>query len=383
MRNVRNSVPGPRSGQALSVVLAGGGSAGHLSPLLAIAASIRVSEPGASIVAVGTADGLETKLVPEAGFELETIARIPFPRKPSMDLIRLPLRMRRAVADAKKILNSHGAHVLVGVGGYVCTPMYLAAKSLGIPIVIHEANTKAGLANKLGARFTSYVGTAFAATQIRNAALVGMPMRAAIAALDRPSARDGARQRLGLDADRPILIVTGGSLGAVRLNKAVAGALDDLAFAGIQTLHITGIGKALTTDDGARLASPLYRQVEYVDAMEDVYAAADVLLCRSGAGTVSEVAAVGLPAVFVPLPVGNGEQARNAEQLVAANAALVVQDSMLDAAWIRDTIVPLAKDPQRLAEMSARGAKLGIRDAATSMAEMVFAASGKRNKYSD
>ncbi|GAA5230369.1 undecaprenyldiphospho-muramoylpentapeptide beta-N-acetylglucosaminyltransferase [Arthrobacter cryoconiti] len=377
MRNVRNNVPGPRSAQSLSVVLAGGGSAGHLSPLLAIAASIRASEPGASIVAVGTADGLETKLVPEAGFELETIARIPLPRKPSMDLIRLPIRMQRAVADAKKILNAHGAHVLVGVGGYVCTPMYLAAKSLGIPIVIHEANTKAGLANKLGARFTSYVGTAFAATQIRNAQLVGMPMRAAIAGLDRTSARDGARQRLGLDAHRPVLIVTGGSLGAVRLNRAVAGALDDIAFAGIQTLHITGIGKALTTDDGAKLASPLYRQVEYVDAMEDVYAAADVLLCRSGAGTVSEVAAVGLPAVFVPLPVGNGEQARNAEQLVAANAALLVQDATLDAAWIRDTVVPLAKDPQRLAEMSARAAKLGIRDAATRMAEMVFVASGK------
>ena len=360
--------------QALSVVLAGGGSAGHVSPLLAIAAAIRRQSPGAAIVAVGSKGGLEETLVPAAGYELALIERIPLPRKPSMDLLKVPVRMRRAVAAARSILVNAKADVLVGVGGYVCTPMYLAAKSLGTPIVIHEANTKAGLANRVGARYTSHVGTAFAATKIRHAHLVGMPMRADIAGLDRTAARADARERLGLEAHRPTLIVTGGSLGALRLNRAVASAVDALAGAGIQTLHITGTGKPVLAPDGSLLAGDLYQQREYVAVMADVYAAADLLLCRSGAGTVSEVAAVGLPAVFVPLPIGNGEQARNADELVQAQAALLVADADLDAHWIQTKLVPLCLDAPRLAAMGAAAAALGIRDAAERMAGMIFAA---------
>lgn len=361
----------------LSVVLAGGGSAGHVSPLLAIAAAIRESSPESTILAVGTTSGLEATLVPAAGFELAFVQRIPLPRRPSMDLVKLPVRMLRAIGDAKKILREAQADVLVGVGGYVCTPMYLAAKSLGVPIVIHEANTTAGLANKVGARYTTNVGTAFAATAIRHAHLVGMPMRKEIATLQRGSAQAGARERLALEEHKPTLIVTGGSLGALRLNQGIAGSVQALADAGIQTLHITGKGKTVLDANGEPLAAPGYRQVEYVDRMEDVYAAADLLLCRSGAGTVSEVAAVGLAAVFVPLPIGNGEQARNAAGLVDAGAALLVPDAELDAAWIRSELIPLCLDTPRLERMGASAAGLGIRDAAESMAAMVFAASGK------
>ena len=361
----------------LSVVLAGGGSAGHVSPLLAMAHAIRERIPDCAIVAVGTKDGLETTLVPAAGYELAFIERIPLPRKPSLDLVKLPLRMSRAVGTAKKILQDAKADVLVGVGGYVCTPMYLAAKSLGVPIVIHEANTKAGLANKVGARYTTYVGTAFADTKIRHAHLVGMPMHQAVASLDRGAAQKAARERLGLEPGRVTLIVTGGSLGALRLNKAVAESVQSLAGAGIQTLHITGKGKAVRANDGSLLTGELYRQVEYVSAMEDVYAAADLMLCRSGAGTVSEVAAVGMPAVFVPLPIGNGEQARNATQLVGADAALLIPDEALDAQWIKSHLVPLCLDAPRLARMGTAAAQCGIRDAAERMADMVFAAGQK------
>lgn len=365
-----------KQNQPLSVVMAGGGSAGHVSPLLAIAGAIRKRSPEAAIVAVGSKGGLEETLVPAAGYDLALIDRIPLPRKPSVDLLKLPVRMRKAITTAKNILVNANADVLVGVGGYVCTPMYLAAKSLGVPIVIHEANTKAGLANKVGSWYTSHVGTAFAATKIRHAHLVGMPMRADIAGLDRAAARAGARERLGLDPDRPTLIVTGGSLGALRLNRAVAGAVDALSAAGIQTLHITGKGKPVLDTDGTPLTAPLYQQREYVDVMADVYAAADLLLCRSGAGTVSEVAAVGLPAVFVPLPIGNGEQARNAEELVAAQAALLVADAELDGQWIQSQLVPLCLDAPRLARMGEAAARLGISDAAERMADMVFAAGG-------
>ncbi|WP_125615628.1 undecaprenyldiphospho-muramoylpentapeptide beta-N-acetylglucosaminyltransferase [Specibacter cremeus] len=358
----------------LNVVLAGGGSAGHVSPLLAIADALTAARPGTRITAVGTAEGMETRLVPAAGYDLELIDRVPLPRKPSVDLVKLPGRLRRAVARAREILKKAHADVLVGVGGYVCTPMYLAAHKLGIPIVIHEANSKAGLANRIGARYTTDVGTAFAATRIEHGTLVGMPMRAAVARLDAAAARPAARTALGLEAGRPTLIVTGGSLGALRLNRALVAALPALAAAGVQTLHVTGRGKQVAADDGGLLTAPLYRQVEYVDAMEHAYAAADVLLCRAGAATVSEVAAVGLPAVFVPLPIGNGEQARNAAELVDAGAALLVDDALLTGEWIEATVAPLCTDPARLAAMAAAAAGHGIRDAAERMADMVFAA---------
>ena len=162
----------------------------------------------------------------------------------------------------------------------------------------------------------------------------------------RPRGRPGrARQALGLDADRPTLIVTGGSSGAQSINRSLAAAVGALADAGMQTLHITGRGKSVHDADGKPLAAPGYQQVEYVDGMETVYAAADLLLARAGAATVCEVAAVGVPAVFVPLPIGNGEQALNAAGLVAAGGALIVDDKAFSADWISGNIIPAAAGP--------------------------------------
>jgi UDP-N-acetylglucosamine--N-acetylmuramyl-(pentapeptide) pyrophosphoryl-undecaprenol N-acetylglucosamine transferase len=252
--------------------------------------------------------------------------------------------------------------------------MYLAAWRRRIPIVIHEANTRAGLANRVGAMFTKHVGVAFPETRLRHARHVGMPMRKAIAGLDREAWRAEARQSLGLDAGQPALIVTGGSSGAQSINRTIAGAVAALAEAGIQTLHITGRGKAVTNDDGAPLAADGYHQVEYVDGMENVYAAADVLLARSGAATVSEVAAVGLPAVFVPLPIGNGEQAMNASALVKAGAALLVDDRALTAEWLKAELIPLLTDQARLEDMASKAKELGIRNADQRMADLVLEA---------
>ncbi len=368
--------PGRTSGP-LSVVLAGGGSAGHISPLLAIAAALRTADPATRLLAVGTADGMETRLVPAAGLELAVIDRVPLPRKPTADLFRLPARLRRAVQQSARILERANATVLVGVGGYVCSPMYLAARRRGIPIVIHEANSKAGLANRLGARFTDFVGTAFAQTKIRHGRLVGMPMRTQISALNRSAARSAARAALGLDPALPTLIVTGGSLGALRINATIAASLPALHAAGVQVLHITGRGKKVMAENGTELTGERYRQVEYIDAMEQAYAAADLLLCRAGAGTVSELAAVGLPAVFVPLPVGNGEQALNAAGLVAAGGALLVSDADFSPDWLQREILPLLADPQRLEDMDRQARTLGIRDADARMADMVKEAAGQ------
>ncbi|SLK05169.1 undecaprenyldiphospho-muramoylpentapeptide beta-N-acetylglucosaminyltransferase [Arthrobacter sp. P2b] len=357
-----------------SIVLAGGGTAGHISPLLAIAAALRTASPDAALLAVGTPNGMETRLVPAAGVELATIDRVPFPRKPSADLVRLPARLAGAIRQAGAILDEAGADVLVGVGGYVCTPMYLAARKRRIPIVIHEANARPGLANRVGAGLTKRVAVAFEGTPLRNAVHVGMPMRTAISGLDRAAARTSARQALGLDPGKPTLIVTGGSLGAQSINRAVAAAVGQLAAAGIQTLHITGRGKTVLDDAGQPLAAEGYRQVEFVDGMELAYAAADVLLARAGAATVCEVAAVGVPAVLVPLPIGNGEQALNAAGLVAGGGALLVADRDFTPGWVAAELIPLVTDKARLATMEANSYRLGIRNADQRMAGLVLEA---------
>ncbi|MHC6594417.1 undecaprenyldiphospho-muramoylpentapeptide beta-N-acetylglucosaminyltransferase [Arthrobacter sp. C152] len=357
-----------------SIVLAGGGTAGHISPLLAIAAALRSASPEAAILAVGTPAGMETRLVPAAGVELATIDRVPFPRKPSADLLRLPARLSGAVRQAGAILDSAAADVLVGVGGYVCTPMYLAARKRRIPIVIHEANARPGLANRVGALLGARVAVAFEGTPLPKAVHVGMPMRTEISSLDRKAARAAAREALGLDPHQPTLIVTGGSSGAQSINRTIANVVGQLSSAGIQTLHITGRGKTVLDEGGRPLAAQGYRQVEYIDGMELAYAAADLLLARSGAATVCEVAAVGVPAVLVPLPIGNGEQALNAAGLVAAGGALLVADRDFTAGWVARELVPLITDKARLAGMEANSYRLGIRNADQRMAGLILEA---------
>ncbi|MCU1631883.1 MAG: murG [Micrococcaceae bacterium] len=360
--------------RALSVVLAGGGTAGHISPLLAIAGSIVDQRPGTRITAVGTEAGMETRLVPAAGFELRTIDRVPMPRRPSIDLVKLPVRLVRAVRQARAIVAEAGADVVVGVGGYVSTPVYLAAWTRRVPVVIHEANARPGMANRVGARIAARVAVAFDGTGLPGAVLVGMPMRRTIADLDRAAERSSARAALGLDADRPTLIVTGGSSGAASLNRAVAAAVPLLTAAGVQILHITGRGKQVLGTDRDPLAAHGYHQVEFVDRMEQVYAAADLLVARAGAATVSEVSAVGLPAVLVPLPHGNGEQRFNAAALVDAGGAVLVDDAAFTPEWIGTTVLPLLTDPRRLSAMSTASYAQGVRDADRRMADLVLAA---------
>ncbi len=359
-----------------SVVLAGGGTAGHISPMLAIADAVARLCPGARQAMVGTEAGLETRLVPAAGYELETIQKVPMPRRPSSDLLRFPGRFRAAVRDAGEILRRREANVVVGVGGYVSTPVYLAAKRAGVPVVLHEANARPGLANRLGNRFSAFSGVAYEGTALKGAEWVGMPMSREISQLDRRAEQAAARERLGLDPERTTLVVTGGSSGALSLNRAVASALEDLLATGAQVLHLTGRDKAVLGEDGTPLAAEGYHQREYLDGMQSAYAAADLLVARAGAATVCEVAAVALPAVFVPLPIGNGEQELNARELVDAGGALLVKDEHFTRPWISRNIVPLLKDPRLLLTMEQHAAERGIADADQRMARAALAAAG-------
>jgi UDP-N-acetylglucosamine--N-acetylmuramyl-(pentapeptide) pyrophosphoryl-undecaprenol N-acetylglucosamine transferase len=345
----------------MRVVVAGGGSAGHIEPALAFADALRRRVPGVAVTALGTERGLDTRIIPARGYDLELIPPVPIPRRPGLDLLRVPLRLRASVRAAADVLRRRQADVLVGFGGFVAGPAYLAARQLHIPYVVHEANPRAGWANKLGARFTPYVGTTFPGTTIAHGRYVGLPIRRAVASLDRQARRAEARASFGLEPDLPTLLVTGGSQGARRLNDAASGAAAELRAAGIQVLHASGPANTVDVADGGPGAPP-YIVVPYLERMELAYAAADLALCRAGANTVIEMTAVGLPAAYVPLPIGNGEQELIAAPVVEAGGGLLVDDADCSPAWVRTVLLPLLGDPARLTTMSAAAARFGRRD---------------------
>ena len=368
----QGDVPGSsQSGSTLprSVLLAGGGSAGHVSPLLALADALRRRDPDMVVTALGTEQGLESRLVPARGYELRTIPKVPLPRRPSADLARLPGNLRAAVAAAGRAIDETGAEVVVGFGGYVSTPAYLAARKRRVPIVVHEQNARPGIANRLGARFTTHVATTFASTALRGATVVGMPLRREIALLDREATRAEALEHFGLEANRPTVLVTGGSLGAQRLNNAFETRVDELRSAGVQVLHITGLGKEF--EPGSEVVGPPYVVLAFADRMDLAYAAADLVVARAGANTVCELTAVGLPAVYVPLPIGNGEQRFNAADVVAAGGGMLVDDSELTPEWIDRELIPLVGDGGRIQAMAEAAASVGERGADDSLADMV------------
>ncbi|MDV6013473.1 undecaprenyldiphospho-muramoylpentapeptide beta-N-acetylglucosaminyltransferase [Haloechinothrix sp. LS1_15] len=360
-----------------TVVVAGGGTAGHIEPALALADAVRRLRPDARVVALGTERGLETTLVPDRGYELELIPPVPMPRSVGLELLRMPAKVWRSVAATRRVLQRVGADVVVGFGGYVALPAYLAARGR-MPIVVHEANQRPGLANKVGARFAERVAVATPDASLRGGETVGMPLRRSITTLDRSALRAEAREHFGLDQNAPTVLVFGGSQGARTLNTAVSEAAGDLAAAGIGVLHAHGPGNtlAVTGESSSGGAGPRYVTVPYLERMDLAYAAADLALCRSGAMTVAEVSAVGLPAVFVPLPHGNGEQELNARPAVRAGAATMVADAELTADWVAQQVVPLATDAARLETMSAAATGLGHGSADEVLAEMVLQACG-------
>jgi len=360
----------------MKVLLAGGGSAGHTSPLLATADALRRLDDTVEVTALGTPRGLEGRVVPEAGYPLEMIPPVPLPRRPNADLVRVPARLRGAVKGALDVVDRIRPDVVVGFGGYVSVPAYLAARRRHLPIVVHEGNALPGIANKLGARFTRHVATSFPETPLRHATYVGLPIRRMISTLDRAALRDEGRRTFGLDADRPTLLVFGGSQGARRLNESVSAAAEAFAAAGVQVLHVVGANGEASVERGP--GRPPYVVLPYVDRMDLAYAAADLAVCRSGANTVTEVASVGLPAVFVPLPIGNGEQDLNARPVVDAGGGLLVQDGALTPEWVSRTVPALTGDHDRLAAMSAAASGLIPRDADEKLARIVLDAGAGR-----
>lgn len=364
-----------------SILLAGGATAGHVNPLLATAAEL--VERGHRVTALGTREGLEVDLVPRAGIDLHFVPRVPMPRRPSGALLRLPGRLRAAVAAAGTAIDEVGADAVVGFGGYVSTPAYLAARKRGLPVVVHEGNARPGLANRLGARGAAHVAVTFPGTRLRGAVVTGMPLRRDIADLATALVDEGARSEiqemsrmeLGWPSDAPVLLVTGGSLGAASINAATAQAAATLVDHGVYVLHLTGRGK----DEQARRARAglapeqreQYRVEEYSHSMATAFAAASAVVCRAGGGTVCEVSAFGIPALYVPLPHGNGEQALNARPAVTAGAATLIRDEEFSAARLVLEGEKMVLDPHTNNRMRAAAARIGIRDAAQRLSDLI------------
>ncbi len=365
----------------LSVVVAGGGTAGHIEPAMAVADALRELDPDVRITALGTHRGLETTLVPARGYSLELIPPVPLPRKPTMDLVRLPTRVVRSVRRTRAVLRGVDADVLVGFGGYVALPAYLAARGgrgrRSVPIVVHEANASAGIANKVGAKLARRVlaavpGSGVAARGLDDAEIVGIPVRPTITGLDRAASRAQAREHFGLPQDGPVLLVFGGSQGARSLNEAVSGAATELADAGVSVLHAHGPKNVVDVEPQIDGRSARYVAVPYLTRMDLAYAAADLAICRSGAMTVAEVSATGLPAVYVPLPHGNGEQELNARPVVQSGGGILVADSAMTSNYVAGTIVDLITDADALQKMSSAASLAGHRDAAATVARIVL-----------
>jgi UDP-N-acetylglucosamine--N-acetylmuramyl-(pentapeptide) pyrophosphoryl-undecaprenol N-acetylglucosamine transferase len=347
------------------VLLAAGGTGGHIEPALNVGDALRRLDPTITITVLGSDRGLETTIVPARGYDLVTVPSVPMPRRPGTDLVKLGPRMSGAVRRATQVLRDRRADVVLGFGGYAAVPAYLAARRTRTPLIIHEANARPGIANRLGARFTRHVYASFPAA-MPGSQPMALPLRHSIALLDRGARRDDGRAAFGLSAHAPVLLVFGGSQGAMRLNTVVTAALPALRAQGIEVLHAYG------SRNEAPAAQPGYVPVPFIEDMDLAYAAADLALTRAGAMTCAELAAVGMPAIYVPLPIGNGEQRVNALPVVTAGGGLLVDDDAITAEWLTDTAAGVLHDGDRLHAMGAAAYEHGVRDADEQLARIVM-----------
>jgi UDP-N-acetylglucosamine--N-acetylmuramyl-(pentapeptide) pyrophosphoryl-undecaprenol N-acetylglucosamine transferase len=369
-----------------TVVLAGGGTGGHVFPALAVARALADERPDLRVEFLGTARGLESRLVPEAGWTLHTVDAIPLARKVSLDAARMPFVLARAARQARALLQSRGAVGAVVFGGYVSVPLALAARRLRLPLVVHEQNAVPGVANRVAARWASavavtYPGTAFGR---RPVTVTGNPVRPGLDPGAVAGSRAEALHTFGLDGTRRTLLVFGGSQGARRINSAtVESARRWSAPQRVQILHATGRRDAgAVAQDWQRVVEasgpderPTVAVRDFIDRMDLAYAAADAVVCRAGASTVAELTVLGLPSVLVPYPHATADhQTANARALHEAGGAVMVADAELDAARLVREAEPLLVDDAVRERMAAAARTFGHPDAAERVAKLVLGA---------
>ena len=361
----------------MKILFAGGGTAGHVEPALAVARAWQSAHPEDEITFLGTAHGLENTLVPAAGFTLHHIPKVAIARRLSPSLLKVPFQLIASISRTRSILKD--VDCAVGFGGYVSGPLYLAAFLTRTPFVIHEQNAHPGWANRLGARLTKDVALSFPVSnrEFARAELTGLPLRADVlkaletATSDWSNARAEAKSAIaslyGFNRERPLIFIFGGSQGSLAINQVISESLQELSAKGLSILH--GVGK----NNPVPAASDSYRALSYIEDMAQCYLAADLLISRSGAVTCAEAQALARYSLFIPLPIGNGEQALNAADLVNAGRAEVIEQGKFTAQWLIENIdALLAKSSHRPLEGDASGA-----EAADKIVKMIERAAGK------
>ncbi|MYW99996.1 MULTISPECIES: undecaprenyldiphospho-muramoylpentapeptide beta-N-acetylglucosaminyltransferase [unclassified Streptomyces] len=371
----------------LSVVIGAGGTGGHIYPGLALAEALRRADPDAVISFIGTERGLETTLIPAAGYRLHTVDMIPFDPALGAKRFLLPAALLRSGAQARSVLRTQKAQVVVGMGGYPSAPAIVGAKMAGLPSVIHESNAVPGRANQFAARLTEHLTVAFDGSRAHlsggeRARTVGMPIAASLATLDRPALREEARRAFGIPEGARVVLFNGGSLGAARLTAAAVGLA--ARWRGREDVHLLiKTGPAALAETRRKLidagAGPLAAQaVPYLDRMDLAYAVADLVVCRAGSATIAELATTGVPAVLVPYPYAPGDhQTHNARVLSDAGAAYLVPDAETTADRLAALIDPLLADPARLAVMGRAADPGHHARAADLLAETVIRLTGQ------
>jgi UDP-N-acetylglucosamine--N-acetylmuramyl-(pentapeptide) pyrophosphoryl-undecaprenol N-acetylglucosamine transferase len=339
----------------MKLLLAGGGTAGHIEPALAVGRGWLQAHPGDEILYLGTSSGLETSLIPEAGFSVLEIPKVAIARSLSPSLLKVPFQLASAVARTMKHLKD--VDCAIGFGGYVSAPLYIAAFLKRVPLVIHEQNAKPGWANRLGAIFTKFTATSYPVHSgaLKRAELTGLPLRSdVLAAIEKANsdwskARQHAKRSIsemyGFDERSPLIFIFGGSQGSQAINKVIAHARPGLESSGYSILH--GVGK----NNEVPAPSHQYRALPYISEMAECYLAADLLIARSGAVTCAEAAALSKFSLFIPLPVGNGEQALNARSLVEAGRARVINQVDFTPEWISANIADVLREGSRRSDV--------------------------------
>jgi len=352
-----------------TIAMAGGGTGGHVYPALAMADAL--TERGHTMLYLGDPGRLEGRVVPARGMPFHPVPALQYPRSGLVAKARFALGLLSSVMASRRLLKKLGVEMVVGVGGYISAPPVLAAWTLGIPTAIHEANVTPGMANKLCARVADQILLTYEATATR---LPGSAPREVVGCPVRPVVlkgnADAARERYGLTADKPVVLVVGGSLGAKAIND-LGLALARLPDRNFQLLHVTG--PKYKDAVAAELGEPPEGVVlvGYEDKMQDSLAAADLIVARAGSSTLAEVTVVGLPSVLVPSPnVTDNHQEGNARGLEAVGAAMVVVERDLDLAAAARSIAELAGDAERLAKMGAAAKTLGRPDTAQQVADV-------------
>jgi UDP-N-acetylglucosamine--N-acetylmuramyl-(pentapeptide) pyrophosphoryl-undecaprenol N-acetylglucosamine transferase len=362
--------------QSPRILLAGGGTGGHLFPALALADEIKKLRPGAEFLFIGTKGKLEARVVPQRGYPFQTIWISGFHRRLTADNLLFPLKVVVSLIQSLFVIKRFQPVVIVGTGGYVCGPILFVASLLGIPTVVHESNSYPGVTTRLIAGRATRVYIAFEATRrwLRrsdNVELVGTPTRDALGTI---SKEEGERF-FGLAAGKKTVLVFGGSLGATSVNNAVLGSLDDLLAAGIQLIWQTGeadhqrIRQAVAGRSLGWLGA-------FIDRMECAFASADVVVCRAGAITLAELTRVGKAAILVPYPSAAADhQTHNARSLVDAGAALMIPDREV-AQKLKPILLDLLGDESRIEQMNASSARLGRPAAGVEIAAKILELAG-------